>query len=134
MDIVLQGMVFGIANGLLAVGLVLVFMSNRTINFAQGEFGALTVAVMFALTNRAHLNYWLALLAALAITASAGALVELTVVRRLFRSPRLIVLIATIGVSQIITAIRAGVPKPKTQGGDSLVFGGASVFPVPFPS
>src|SRR4051812_24257579 len=57
MDIVLQGMVFGIANGLLAVGLVLVFMSNRTINFAQGEFGALTVAVMFALTNRAHLNY-----------------------------------------------------------------------------
>ena len=132
MDIVLQGMVFGIANGLLAVGLVLVFMSNRTINFAQGEFGALTVAVMFALTNRAHLNYWLALLAALAITATAGALVELTVIRRLFRSPRLIVLIATIGVSQIITAIRAGVPKPKTQSGDSLVFGGASVFPVPF--
>jgi branched-chain amino acid transport system permease protein len=131
-DVVLQGAVFGIATGLLGVGIVLVFMSSRAINFAQGEFGALTVAVMFALTNRAHLNYWLALAAALAITAAAGALVELTVVRRLFRSPRLIVLIATIGVSQVITAIRAGVPKPRTQGGDDLTFGGATSFPVPF--
>jgi branched-chain amino acid transport system permease protein len=131
-DIVLQGMVFGVANGLLAAGIVLVYMSNRAINFAQGELGAFAVAVMFALSNRAHLPYWASLLLALSATAAVGALVEFTVIRRLFSSPRLIVLIATIGVSQIITASRAAVPKPKAEGGSDLVFGGASAFPLPF--
>jgi branched-chain amino acid transport system permease protein len=131
-DIVLQGLVFGIANGLLAAGIVLIYMSNRTINFAQGEFGAFAVAVMFALSNRAHWPYAAALLVTLVATASLGAVVELGVIRRLFTSPRLIVLIATIGVAQIITATRAGIPTPKTQSGDNLVFGGASAFPLPF--
>lgn len=132
MDIVLQGLVFGIANGLLAAGIVLVYMSNRTINFAQGEFGAFAVAVMFALSNRADWPYAPALLVTLAATAALGAIVEVGVIRRLFKSPRLILLIATIGVAQVITATRAGIPKPKTQSGDSLVFGGASSFPLPF--
>lgn len=132
MDIVLQGMVFGVANGLLAAGIVLIFMSNRAISFAQGELGAFAVALMFALSNRAHFPYWASLLTALASTAALGALVEMTVIRRLFSSPRLIVLIATIGISQIITAMRAGVPKPKAQGGGDLIFGGANAFPVPF--
>jgi branched-chain amino acid transport system permease protein len=131
-DIVTQGLVFGVANGLLAAGIVLVYMSNRTINFAQGEFGAFAVAVMFALSSRAHLPYALALLATLAATAAVGAVVETTVIRRLFTSPRLILLIATIGVSQVLTAARAGIPKPRTQSGDKLVFGGATSFPVPF--
>ena len=132
MDIVLQGLVFGVANGLLAAGIVLVYMSNRAISLAQGELGAFAVAAMFALTNRAHFPYAAALLCALAGTAALGALIELTVIRRLFTSPRLIVLIATIGVSQIITAIRAGIPKPRTQGGTDVVFGGAGSFPLPF--
>ncbi len=132
MDIVLQGIVFGVANGLLAAGIVLIYMSNRAISFAQGELGAFAVAVMFALSNRAHWPYWAALLVSLAATAALGALIEKTVIRRLFTSPRLIVLIATIGVSQIITASRAAVPKPKAQGGGDLLFGGASAFPLPF--
>ncbi len=132
MDIVLQGLVFGVANGLLAAGIVLVYMSNRTISLAQGELGAFAVAVMFALTNRADFPYPAALACSLAAAAALGALIELTVIRRLFSSPRLIVLIATIGVAQIITAMRAGIPKPRTQGGNDVVFGGAANFPLPF--
>jgi branched-subunit amino acid ABC-type transport system permease component len=132
MDIVVQGLVFGVANGLLAAGIVLVYMSNRSINFAQGELGAFAVAVMFSLSNRAHFPYWAALPSALAATAVLGALVELTVIRRLFKSPRLIVLIATIGVAQVITAMRSGIPKPRNQAGNDVVFGGAGSFPVPF--
>lgn len=132
MDIVLQGMVLGVANGLLAVGLVLVYMSNRAINFAHGELGAFAVAVMFSLSNRAELNYWLSLVLALLATAALAALIEMTVIRRLFGSPRLIVLIATIGVAQILTAGRSAVPKPQTQGGEGIIFGGAGAFPVPF--
>jgi len=131
-DIVLQGLVFGVANGLLAAGIVLVYMSNRAINVAQGELGAFAVAVMFALSNRADFPYPAALACALAATALLGVLIEKTVIRRLFTSPRLIVLIATIGVAQVITAMRAGVPKPRNAGGDDVVFGGASQFPLPF--
>jgi branched-chain amino acid transport system permease protein len=131
-DIVLQGLVFGVANGLLAAGIVLVYMSNRAINFAQGELGAFAVAVMFALSNRADFPYPAALACALLATALLGALIEKTVIRRLFTSPRLIVLIATIGVAQVITALRAGIPKPRNSGGDDVVFGGASQFPLPF--
>lgn len=132
MDIVVQGLVFGVANGLLAAGIVLVYMSNRAINFAQGELGAFAVAVMFALSNRADFPYPAALACALAATALLGVLIEKTVIRRLFTSPRLIVLIATIGVAQVITALRAGIPKPRNAGGDDVVFGGASTFPLPF--
>ena len=39
-----------------------IYMSNRVINLAHGEFGAFAVAMMLALTRTAHLNYWLALL------------------------------------------------------------------------
>ena len=38
--IFLQGLVLGALNGLLAMGLVLVYRTNRIINFAQGGLGA----------------------------------------------------------------------------------------------
>src|SRR5205823_13398163 len=69
MDIVTLGLVIGMANALLAVGLVLIYMATRVINLAHGELGAFAVAVMLALTRSAHLNYWLALAASLASTA-----------------------------------------------------------------
>ncbi|TAL21260.1 MAG: branched-chain amino acid ABC transporter permease, partial [Frankiales bacterium] len=36
MDLVLLGLTIGMANALLAVGLVLIYMSNRVVNFAHG--------------------------------------------------------------------------------------------------
>lgn len=134
MDIVLLGLVVGMANALLAAGLVLVYMSNRVINFAHGELGAFGVATMIALTRVAHLNYWLALLLSLAATAALGGVIERTILARLFRSPRLIVLIATIGIAQLVTVSRLVLPKAKAAGGDDALAGGASIFPVPFDS
>ena len=54
------------------------------------------------------------------------------VLRRLFRSPRLIVLIATIGVAQLVIVARLVLPKPGTAPGDRVLAGGARLFPVPF--
>src|SRR5688572_17669417 len=104
------------ANALLATGLVLIHMSNRVINFAHGEIGAFAVALMLTLTQVAHWNYWAALGASLAGTALLGALIERTVIQRLFTSPRLIVLIATVGVAQVVTVGRLILPKPKVDG------------------
>lgn len=132
MDIVLLGLVIGMANALLAAGIVVVYMSNRVINLAQGEVGAFAVAMMLALTNRAHLNYWPALAASLASAGALGAIIERGVLRRLFHSPRLIVLIATIGVAQIVIVARLLIPKPTTARGTRVLAGGATLFPVPF--
>ena len=132
MDIVLLGLVIGMANALLAAGIVLVYMSNRVLNLAQGELGAFAVAMMLALTNRAHLNYWLALAASMAAAGMLGAVFERGILRRLFTSPRLIVLIATIGVAQVVIVARLLLPKPGTATGERMLTGGGQLFPVPF--
>jgi ABC-type branched-subunit amino acid transport system permease subunit len=132
-DLVLLGLTIGMANALLAVGLVLIYMSNRVVNFAHGEIGAFAVALMLTFTQVLHWNYWLALLASLAGTAVLSAVIERTVIQRLFTAPRLIVLIATVGVAQVVTVGRLILPKPKN-GEDSIFAGGGETFPVPFDS
>jgi branched-subunit amino acid ABC-type transport system permease component len=132
MDIITLGLVVGMANALLAMGLVLIYMSNRVINLAHGEFGAFAVAMMLALTRNARLNYWLALLCTLAATGTLAAMIERGILRRLFRSPRLIVLIATIGVSQLVIVLRLILPKPSARFGEDFIAGGAQIFPLPF--
>ena len=131
MDIVLLGLVIGMANALLAAGIVLVYMSNRVLNLAHGELGAFAVAMMLALTNRAHMGYWPALALSMASAGALGAVIERGILRRLFRSPRLIVLIATIGVAQIVIVARLVLPKPGTANGQRILAGGANLFPVP---
>jgi ABC-type branched-subunit amino acid transport system permease subunit len=131
MDIVAVGATIGMANALLAVGIVLIYMSNRVINLAHGEFGAFAVAMMLALTRNAHLNYWLALVCSLAATGTLAAMIERGIIRRLFKSPRLIVLIATLGIAQLIIVLRLILPKPRA-GGEKVFFGGSSLFPLPF--
>ncbi|MBA2323257.1 MAG: ABC transporter permease [Pseudonocardiales bacterium] len=131
MDLLLLGLVIGMANALLAVGLVLVYMSSRILNFAHGEIGAFAVAMLLMLTGRYHWGYWPSLLVALAATALLGALIERTVIQRLFGSPRLIALLATVGVAQVVAVLRLVLPKPIVNG-EAALFGGGVSFPVPF--
>ena len=134
MDITLLGLTIGMADAMLGVGLVLVYMANRTLNLAHGEFGAFAVAMMLALTHNVDMNYWLALVCSLAAAALLGAVVEVSFIRRLARSPRLIVLIATIGFAQLIIVGRLIIPKPTTEGGERILASGGRFFPVPFDS
>jgi ABC-type branched-subunit amino acid transport system permease subunit len=131
MDLFLLGLVLGMANALLAVGLVLVYMSSRILNFAHGEIGAFAVAMMLMLTGRFDWGYWPSLLVALTATAFLGGLIERTVVQRLFGSPRVIALLATVGVAQLVLVLRLVLPKPEVEG-QSALFGGAGQFPLPF--
>lgn len=132
MDLVLAGAVVGMANALLAVGLVLIYKANRVINLAHGELGAFAVSMMFALSANAHWNYWASLGTSLAATCVLAALVERVMLRRLFAGPRLILMLATIGVAQIIIVLRLVIPKPKTSAGEEVLAGGGSQFPLPF--
>ena len=96
------GVVLGLTYGLLAVGLVLVYRSNRIINFAHGEIGAFGAVVFGLLTIRLPVPYYLALPLALAAAAGVGALSEVAVVRRLRNAPRLMTIVATLGVGQFL--------------------------------
>jgi ABC-type branched-subunit amino acid transport system ATPase component/ABC-type branched-subunit amino acid transport system permease subunit len=101
-SVITLGATIGITYGLLAVGLVLVYRSNRIINFAHGEIGAFAAAVFGLLTSRYGLTYYLALPIGLAVGMAASAATEVTVVRRLRRVPKLMSIIATLGVGQFL--------------------------------
>jgi ABC-type branched-subunit amino acid transport system ATPase component/ABC-type branched-subunit amino acid transport system permease subunit len=100
--VLLLGAITGITYGLLAVGLVLVFRSNRLINFAHGEIGALAAAVLGIVVTKWHVPYWIALPGALALAGAVGATAEVAVVRRLRNVPNLMSIVATLGVAQFL--------------------------------
>ena len=101
LEVVIIGLLTGLTYAVLAAGLVLVYRATRVINFAHGEIGAFGAAVLAKLVVDEHWNFFLALALVLVIGGVVGAAVELGIVRRLFKSPRVIVMVATIGVSQL---------------------------------
>ena len=90
----LNGFQFGFMLFLMAAGLTLIFGVMGLINLAHGSFymvGAFACAAVAALTG----SYWVGLVASLAAAAAAGALVEVLVIRRLYRRDHLDQVLAT---------------------------------------
>ena len=115
-----QSLVLGLVTGLtyaaFAAGFVLIYRSTGVLNFAHGEVGAFGVALFVLLLAKYSVNWWLSFLLALAACAAIGMAIELIVIRRLFNSPRLVVLIATIGVGQIVLFAKFRLPSVATPG------------------
>ena len=98
---IVQGLIFG----LLAMGIVLIYRSTRVINFAVGNMG-LPGATLFALLMiNWNWPFWPALILSLVIGALLGLITELTVVKRLFHRPRIVLLIATVAIADFWRAI-----------------------------
>jgi ABC-type branched-subunit amino acid transport system ATPase component/ABC-type branched-subunit amino acid transport system permease subunit len=100
--ILVAGLASGIAYGLLGVGLVLVYRSSRFINFAHSQIGAFGAAVMAVLVIDGSVPYWVALPLGMLVAGAVASTVEVTVVRRLARAPRLMSMVATLGVGQFL--------------------------------
>jgi ABC-type branched-subunit amino acid transport system ATPase component/ABC-type branched-subunit amino acid transport system permease subunit len=100
--VLMLGLIIGLTYGLLAVGLVLIYRTNRIINFAHGQIGAFGAAFFGIEVVKWHIPYWIALLPALAVAAAVGALAEAAVVRRLRRAPLIMSVVATLGVGQFL--------------------------------
>ena len=96
------GAIIGSTYGLLAVGLVLVYRSNRLVNFAHGEVGAFAAAVFGLVALRSGLSYYLLLPLGLIVGAATGAVAEVGVVRRLRKAPKLMSIVATLGIGQFL--------------------------------
>jgi branched-chain amino acid transport system permease protein len=92
------GVITGLAYSLVALGLVLVYKSSGIFNFAQGEFGSITLFSMYLLRVNG-VPYVLAALLSLALAVLFGLAVERVVVRPLFEAPRVTLLVATAGAA-----------------------------------
>jgi ABC-type branched-subunit amino acid transport system ATPase component/ABC-type branched-subunit amino acid transport system permease subunit len=109
-QVLLSGAMRGLAIGVLAVGVILIYRSCRVINFALGELGALAAAVFVRFVVNWHWNYYAALVVMAVGGALLGALLELGLVRRLARAPRVVLLVATIGAAQLLLFLQLTLP------------------------
>jgi ABC-type branched-subunit amino acid transport system ATPase component/ABC-type branched-subunit amino acid transport system permease subunit len=107
LPVVLLGTIVGLTYGLLAVGLVLIYRTNRIINFAHGQIGAFGAAFFGVAAVKWHVPYWIAFVMALALAGATGAAAETGVVRRLRNAPRLMSIVATLGVGQFLVIFAA---------------------------
>jgi ABC-type branched-subunit amino acid transport system ATPase component/ABC-type branched-subunit amino acid transport system permease subunit len=92
------GAIIGMTYGLLGVGIVLIYRSNRIVNFAQGAMGAFVAAVFGVFAGPWHIPYWIAVVLALFVASVLGAVCELAIVRRLRRAPNVMSVVATLAL------------------------------------
>ena len=106
-----SGLIVQLLNGLagasslflVSAGLSLIFGVTRIVNFAHGSFYMVGVYIAYALAARLEgLGFWVAVpLSALAV-GGLGVLVEMLLLRRIYRAPELFQLLATFALVLVI--------------------------------
>ena len=99
---VVNGLCTGALYGLMGVGLILIYRTNRIINFAVAALGAVPGLLGVLLMVVRDWSWWICFPIAVVGGALVGGLVDVFVIRRFSQAPRLILTVATIGVSQIL--------------------------------
>jgi branched-chain amino acid transport system permease protein len=108
-----SGLVVQLLNGLagasslflVAAGLSLIFGVTRIVNFAHGSFYMLGTYLAYTLVDRlggGPLGFWGALPVAALAVGVLGALVEATLLRRIYRAPEIFQLLATFALVLVI--------------------------------
>lgn len=90
---------------LVAAGLSLIFGVTRIVNFAHGSLYMLGVYVAYTLVERmgaTALGFWFGLVCAALIVGAVGALIEIILLRRIYRAPELFQLLATFALVLVI--------------------------------
>lgn len=113
-DILFDGLVQGLLYALVAFGLLLIYRATGVINFAHGQIGAFGGYIMALLFIRYDIPYSLSMPLALASGVVLGMASEL-VLRRLFTQPRLLLFVATLGLTQVIQLLQLRLPIPDEQ-------------------
>ncbi len=88
---------------LVAAGLSLIFGVTRIVNFAHGSFYMVGVYVAYALVDRLDwLGFWFAVPIAALTVGVLGVIVEMLLLRRIYRAPELFQLLATFALVLVI--------------------------------
>ena len=111
LGVFVRGALVGAVTALIALGMALIYRSNRIVNFAQGDLGAAPAVLVFLLLTEWGWPYPIAVAAGALAAFALGGLVELAVVRRFFAAPRLVLTVATIGLAQLLTGLAIFLPR-----------------------
>jgi branched-chain amino acid transport system permease protein len=100
LQILVAGIAQGCVYGLIALGFVLIYKATETVNFAQGELMMLGAFAGFAFMAMG-LPFWLAVLAAVAVMAGFGLVVERLVIRPVLGQPAFSIVMLTFAIGYI---------------------------------
>jgi branched-chain amino acid transport system permease protein len=107
------------AYGLIGLGLVLLYKSNRIFNFAQGEFATISAIVTYVFYAGTgvlpDLPFFIAALLGIIAAVLVALLTERLVIRPMFNRAKLILVVGTVGVALLLIGIEGLLPYPKTQ-------------------
>ncbi|MFN6120086.1 MAG: ABC transporter permease [Actinomycetes bacterium] len=106
-----RGGVLGLLDGMLALGMALIYRANRVVNFAQADLGAVPTAFAAAFILFWGWPYLIGLGAGLALAVVAGVVVEMAIIRRFQHAPRLVLTVATLGITQLLVLLGILVPR-----------------------
>jgi branched-chain amino acid transport system permease protein len=110
LGIYVDGAIQGLLLGLITLGFVIVYRANRIVNFAAADLGAAPASLAFLLWASVGWNIYLSTVLGFASAIVLGVLVEFLFLRIFFRAPRLIVTVATIGVTDLLVALGLFLP------------------------
>jgi branched-chain amino acid transport system permease protein len=102
LQLTLNGLAMGCIYGLVALGFVLIYKSTELVNFAQGDLLMLGAFVCYMAVVWWGLDYWLAFAIAVVTTAAFGAILDMTILRRVIGQPQFAVVVLTIGLGSIL--------------------------------
>ena len=102
--LIVSGLLIGLMYSLIALGFVLIYKATDAINFAQGEF-VMLAGLMATTVLAAELPVWVAIAAAILGMIAFSFALERTVLRPLLGRPAVAVIMATIGLANILRGL-----------------------------
>jgi branched-chain amino acid transport system permease protein len=120
LDFLLVQFLTGLASAsslfLVASGLSIIFGVSRIVNFAHGSFYMLGAYIAWTIVSRlpyGHLGFWGGIIAASLIVGAIGVVVEVVLLRRIYRAPELFQLLATFGVVLVVQDLTLAIWGPQ---------------------
>jgi branched-chain amino acid transport system permease protein len=106
-----RGLIVGGLTALIALGMALVYQTNRVVSFAQADLGMAPVVLTTLLITAWGWPWLVAVPAGLLVAALLGAVVEVAIIRRFRHAPRLLLTVATLGLAQVLAGIALLLPR-----------------------
>ncbi|HVE75538.1 MAG TPA: ABC transporter permease [Actinomycetota bacterium] len=103
--VVVYGLVTGSVNALLAAGIILIYRAFRVINFAQASLGVVAAAITFRLAGLLDWPLAIAIAAGIVSSIAASVLIEMLVLRRFFKAPRLVLTVVSVVLAISLPAV-----------------------------
>lgn len=97
-----NGLILGSVYALLALGYTMVYGIIKLINFAHGDIYMMGAFIGYYLISAYHLNFFVALVLTMVLTACLGVIIEFLAYRPLRNSTKIANLITAIGVSFLL--------------------------------